>query len=1615
MRHSLIIRPLFALLILCMLMPSVNAQSAEGPQLYVEPSAPGGALAIQGYNFPGNLTIGLRLTTPALTLGSARTNERGAFRSDRLTISGRLSPGTYTLEAYNERDPNTALARTSLLIQAAPTIALSPASGRPGSLIQVNVSNLTGTAWQVSVGEAVVLGPQRRRGTSFSGVFIVPQDTAAGPIPVRLTMFSGDRVSGTAETSFQVVAPPAPYQLVDVAVEAAELRPGSTFTIRGRISPTPRGSLAAFTITPIWESAATPISLPVGIGPATIASDGSFKLTARAPHFWRGDPIYAASDDALRLTLAHNNEGIAEMRLESGFAPFRPNFSFSFAVLRPDGTPVPNLAPANPNEPRPLDVRLDPIFAAEVNYSDLLGDGLPEGTLTSAGLLFSKNLQELVYYPIKCSDQLLSYNAEADFKYWEWAVNPWESVQYVDGLNPPALPPRLRIAPGSARSRLSQAEEQPEPVVIFRLYVDASRVIDPPQGPYGYGLTATAGGETYALPYERLYLFLPERGESYLIDEATGISTPQPSPMPVQLQALPADALGSVAIKSFSVSGLTPISSLKLPDQTIQHALGSVYTFANAQPGVNLSGGTMMATLELNSVGGVADELSLGAVSVLFDGQPLQLTKTSNQDDCGQKESWARFTGFVAEPWKLPTGAHYFDAFVSGAGGQGKQRLGMQFVNYPDWIDRPALVSTARSMEWTSGGVTLTSIAFDPAKTRLDLESDVPNLGSVANDTRVDGTLREYVPHGKPSVDPAGIGTMNSQGINNPAAPVGFNGSAEPQAQPAAPPVKIDILDTGKIRVFEVQYGIPAIAYIYIGIDLRIYASTTMQSTLDLKASDVMLISNDFETGVEVDIVAGAELLAGIADASFTFGSKFQTNLYSEHRPAKPLTITGECFRARLRVFWEVELLWGLFSVAKGSQSIFNEEAGSQCPPEGPFIPPFLTSFQPAQTEQRSFLMANPSLATDGLGNTLAVWSSQSGAILSSRHVAGQWTTPVEVAGAIIGGSAAVAFYAPNRAVAVWSQSGMPENGGDLPLPADPAAKARYILARQHLVYSHFNGAVWSAPANLTPPDNGGDGRVALAGCLASDPACPEGGAVTAVWVHDAASSVSQRHFRIQHATFAANPATGLMAWQPIANIDVNDAVSDTEPDVVYRNGTPVVAWVRDVVRKVSPAPLRNADRRLAVRFLDGVSPVLLPGAPAGVIDPTLITDRVGDLQLAFTVADDADGLISNRRALHRAVGSCGAGNACSWEARALRDTKGRTIFAETPDLALGSDAQISLVFRVMGYDPVAAPLTPLAGLYDVEPPGILLGTGEIGQLTMAADLNAPVGLVDYLTWNPATNAKATIVFDPVLNSDIVLAVEGIAPNLGSQASAVLSQAERDRGERLSATEPVIGFSTTRRPNFVLREVGAVRQRDGSLEVEVEIANVGAAWSGAGESLRIQARWAGLERMIAGQAAVGSLGAGQVRRLTLGLQAPPRLSDSHTLQLELNPGQTIAEQTAADNSRSAAWLALSPPAQLKAAPASDIAGLVTLSWPEAADERAVAYRIYRLQDGAATPAGVSYTTSWSDAGLTPGTTVSYAVSALDADFSESALGAPVSVSVGHGKPGAMIHLPLVRR
>lgn len=1601
-----------ALALLAMLLligtPGAQALAQATPTaklLVAEPLAPGGTLLVSGYNLPPGATLRLRVPAPAARVGELPVDTRGIAAPARFAMPAELIPGTYTLEALSGRD---LVAIAPLRVYPPPNLTLTPNAGGPGTVVQVSVTNLLGDALRVDLGEVTVIGPVAITGGSYTGAFVLPRGTPPGPLTVTALTVSGTRLVGKARAPFQAQAAPPAYQLVDLSIAERDLRPGGSFTLRGRIDPAPRGPLGDFSLSLAWKSAEG-ASVPVARGPAQIAADGSFSMAALVPSLLRGDPFAGTDADQLILTLQHAIEGTATASYRPGESAFQKVYGLKFAVVRAsDGQPIIYQPPQTPGDPPALYARVDPLYINDAFDYNLLLTGASGEDLNAIPAIMAMQIQKLNNQGDDCL-KLPTFNGDADVKFWEWGINPWDAARFQTSGVP--LPATLRIQPAAQADARPAAEPDPEMVIIYRIFVDASRVKDAVTQ-HGYGLRKVVGGVTYALAYNRLYLHLPHRNKLYLIDEETGLAIDQAPLATIELDVLPENAKGSVEVLSFRVDAVAPTGATTQSGDTFRTPYGPFLSFSQLvgpnQPNpISFTGQSLDVKLEIVGVKEAIDSLVGTNVSLSLNNQPLESAVVQDGQCSAAGLKGALLVEFIQPYATFTPGSHTIRAVVGGTAGQ-IHELKLGFVPPPAWISQAPFSSRERSVNWRPAAVTLSAKAFEPDQTEMALGAAVEYAGDLNNQTQLDGDLVEVVTYPATSGARVGGGRMDSLAMNNGAAPATIDGSG---AASLAGTTTIELLDTGKIRIFEVGYGIPKIAWLYLGIDLRITASTTINTTFNLDSLQ-MDVKNIYDATVFVEIVAGAELFAGIAEASFSFGSAFGAQLHTQHTLAKPFQELLKCFYYRLYVHYEIELFWGLFSVAEDTIPIFDAHTPSGCFDTStplPFAKPAENLLQQAGAGPRSAFYASPALASDGLGHTVAVWRGTGGRILASQHSGAGWLPPTPIS-EIGAGSPAIAFYAPGRAIAAWSQTGVP---ADERTDLTRGALAAFILQRQHLVYALWDGVGWSEPQSLTVPTTG-DGRVALAGCIATDPDCPEAGEVTAVWVRDMAGAIEQRRFRIFRSTFRPGAGAGT-GWGPAVAVDSNDAVTDTEPSVTYLRGVPVVAWVRDTQRKAAPAYLRSADRRLALRFLDGSSPLRLPDLPAGIVDPVVIPDQNGDLQIAYTVASDADGIVSNRRALHRALGRCGGDSSCTWQGVALRDSKGRTIFAESPALSLDAQGELTLVARVMGYDPIVNPPTPVANLAAIEPIGIQLGTGELGQLALPLDLEAPIGLIEYLSESGALNAKPAVVYAAELNANLVLAIEGPAPPLGDLQLAQASGGGQ-RAARVFAGEPLIGLSAARLPNFALRELGAISQdQAGTLSVRARVQNTGTAWAGGpGAPLLIGAAWEGPRGSLpAGQASLAALGAGESRELTISLAPPPARSRAQTLRVTVNTGRPVEEQTARDNSRTALWQAIArPPAPQAHAPAGQ--PLVQLSWPAASDPRVTAYRIYRaLPGGAAEPAGVSYGTSWADLHAPPGATVRYRIAGLGVDLSETGLSDEVSVRVD--SVGGLLYLPLLRR
>jgi hypothetical protein len=226
---------------------------------------------------------------------------------------------------------------------------------------------------------------------------------------------------------------------------------------------------------------------------------------------------------------------------------------------------------------------------------------------------------------------------------------------------------------------------------------------------------------------------------------------------------------------------------------------------------------------------------------------------------------------------------------------------------------------------------------------------------------------------------------------------------------------------------------------------------------------------------------------------------------------------------------------------------------GPNCVPK----PQCVSSLQSARVQAAAPApaYAEPAIATDGLGNTFALWRTASNRLAFNCYQNGTWSAPGSIATGLGAFSPKIAFVAPNRAVAVWVESG---------LNAAQAGNATFegAIKSQRIAYALWDGSACS-PAKVLAASGLGEGRVALTDCHQGAPLCPAGGEATAVWERNVSLDFSARQIRLFYARYRDG------AWSGAAPIDAN-APTLAPTDTQARQGAPFVAWVRDADQKLA-------------------------------------------------------------------------------------------------------------------------------------------------------------------------------------------------------------------------------------------------------------------------------------------------------------------------------------------------------------------------------------------------------------------------------------------------------------
>lgn len=1383
--------------------PAQPAVAAPVARLVLGGVAQGGQLRLLGYGFQPNQGVALRLMrsngTQAASLGTAQASATGLIPRQTMALPAGLVAGAYAVEAINLGAVAVLLARTELQIWPAPVVELRPSNGPPGTEVRVTVRNLVPGTLRLDMAGKAVIGPVPTRAGTFTGSFIVPDNTGVAPdsvAPVVASNAVGDRLVGRAEARFVMrggTGRPT-FRLEGITVAPPELRRGEPFTITGRISPTPAGAYANVRVAPYWARRGGS-SLPLQNAATMINADGTFSVTGTVPSILQGDAIIARQGDRIGISLvpevgpAVSYEMLATMS-DGLVIPFSVQVRKDKPGAADDKQPVPN-TPANA-----IIVDIEPVgsmglLPEEISNSLSLSDGsfvLDMATINS--ILGGQQLAEEIEY---LNDRINGcFIQTTNIPRWEWTMGVEETILVsnaeMGGFQLPGLPTLPGMPGVGGQGLAAQAQDNPgqlDPgevlVQVFKVTVDAAQVVDASVNPAqkGYGFV---NAENKAIPTINYFVHIPSQGRTFLIGADGNTAAQVAYPAPIDLPPLPlgwgtTHSVGELRVADALVppgtNELGKFYSFRSPGN---QALFNSITFAPSVP--------MTVSVRLNSSLPPAQN---GSQNVFFEFRGVDYPATKEyvyngfsrcQDVTPPPPVVLHVAGIPVPGDQINPGVYPLKIKL----GQGSNATLLRTVNlvfedyqgYSPWFVDPD--TTQRRVQWRPWDSRLTAV---PESSSSSANGNMPHAGQQQSSLGLDAEVTTALNRYGAEVTRSTSGGLSSQAMNNAGAPLNFSGSPSAQSlaqgvslagagvvlagdqgpelevaqdRPSIVPQltlglqsqpeydeQVSILDTGYIPITGFAYGIPGIASISLSIDFRVQATAAYGVTADLGVNTLL------DSNVAVRVKAEVDILLGLASAEIAFIPNVGVQIPSQFRWAASPIDLDKCFYYSLDVSWTIDVLWGAIDVADGSTTIFDGDSPGGCRQNVGGLGA-QASVASADTPMPQ---ANPAIAGDGLGRVLKVWRDTSGQIRSSELVNGAWKPAQLVTTQGRHGDPQVAFIAPGRAVAVWSKSG---------LGAAPAAGATLadILRQQHLAFAVWDNGVWSAPQDLTTPSTG-DGKVALAACQAGLPGCPAGGAVTAAWVRDAVGDVAQRQFRIFSAIYQGG------AWSAPEPVDPASGAADAEPVVIYRGAQPVVAWVRDADRDINTL----GDRRLALRDLSAAAVVVPAELPAGITRPGVAIDASGALQLAFTVARQQDGPFSNRQALHRAVGACAAGLSCSWSVEEQKDALGRSLYAESPVVTMDDVGSVVITYRAMGFGPIAPNGQPLSQV--PETVGTLTGAGELAQLELPATLGGGAGLLpSYLTTDGAVNWRPVAVYDPLLNSVIALAVKGPSPSLSA-------------------------------------------------------------------------------------------------------------------------------------------------------------------------------------------------------------------------------------------------------
>jgi len=1545
-----------------------------------------------------------------------------------------VAPGRYEITLSRVQVVGvTRIAATPVTVAAGLGVNLTPSTGAPGRRISFTVNNLVNGTLRVSYAGQTVLGPVPV-GTSYSGRFVVPSDrpaTLPATVPIVVENLVGRLVARSATVNFQALrASTLPrLGLQQPVVPTAQLNPRASFQVSGlltdRFGQVPAGEQSLYFI---GDGVTVPID-----STSTLSDNGSLQVTARAPDAHLDGLSFNADRTGLVRVVNRGidvNSGARRNGIYSaadvnrlgvtidGRDADRTSFTVVVKGLRPDGQRVP--------------------LQGAIVYATARYESAFEGYyLRGQSASISGFAGQSGYVP-PTSGQLL---------YGSTLPNQFTDLIIQNGLSEFNSPQR-------------KTENYGCPTTFFRKPTSvlgrATFFVDPDElnevGAYRVNLceislgcrgaadeNASSGGGPASflmevagnhLGYRSGYIaiefdsdfgtFMDQSTGEFFINNTVEVLLEPSELSDFDLRHMRIDGVGE-AKQRFPPSVCGDMSAGICYDDPIQYHAMTVYPNTTKWPS--------------SGPGNVFDQLNDGRKVRLPIDTAVYGPVSSGRIRIGNT-AWASFATSGTTPGCL------LDANAEVSQGQ------VEYIaTLPDLTRLPAgVVNGEVELRFGSTPTRTFGLQLHTIAPLAGIEANNSNIARLRINARTDHVYGDYaIPGLSIPVDGpgAGIGSLDSSTVNDgrfdlkraadgvlkntiltmSSNVIAANDGGEKPASLGRfgftnanynTPAETTLFDTGLIPLFRYTFGLPPIAAATFGADFWMAATLRFYGEL---LPGGMNATIDPRLAAGVNIFFDLDVLAGLVSASVSAESELAIAMRAKinhgglaHLPGNPSPASGRCFTFSLDAVFEA---CAVGICASDEFPVFPRvEAPSNCDSSainsGPLMLRGIAGLDKALPDDlHGFDLARPrytatAIGGDGRGHAVTVGVSENGDLIAT-HVSGG---VVEAARTIATGTVAVqhvdvAYYASDRAMAVWSESRL-SFGAVRTLMQTQGARAFDDIARaQRLRFSQWDGRTWTAPADLT--SRGSDGKPQLAGCVppvrSFDPmSCPSGGEITAVWERDANGNLDAPDLEIWSSRWT--PAR--RSWTVAERVSSTGVSSDMLPSVAYRNGAPIAAWARNPGGAFANL---NA-RHIAYRRLDGSAQVNATGLGNAVGWVDIGVAANDDVVLAYTRAQDAQGFVGNRQALNAARATTCTSGVCSFTATELRDPNGRQFRVERPRVAFDENDTPIVAFRGLAFGPDAQGRHALPG----DLPGITLGTGELGMVRVGSFAQPRhtaqiVGLSD----NGLQHWKPDAIFDETMGGLLAVSMQAQAP-LGRRLPMEIAQQMSPEGSSIAPMASELGGGAMLRmatagPDFEIRNARLSRQvasAGQSVTLTLDLVNIGSGYVPADHgSVQVFASLNGpagaapeLRRVVLTTSAATNSSRELV--MTFNMPAGVVSDELQTIFVDIVAGEDANAADGTSDHDRIEMNAMPVPTALNTAVRPD-SPFVHITWANPNDTRVFGWRVWKLgADGSWIHLGSTRRPGYADITSEFATPQTYRVAAFSANGMESEPSEPVT-------------------